>query len=177
MIMNKCIFLDRDGVINVDCVDYTYKVEEFKIIDGVVEALQRFKKDGYLLIVITNQSGIAKGIYGHEDVAQCHDYFQKECGSLIDEFYYCPYHQSVTESLTRKPETLMFEKAIAKYNISIPDSWMIGDKERDLIPAHKLGLKTILISDKEEPIKADAIKKDLLEAYDFITSKTYSNKL
>ncbi len=177
MIMNKCIFLDRDGVINVDCVDYTYKVEEFTIIDGVIEALKRFKENGYLLVVITNQSGIAKGIYGHEDVAKCHEYFQKECGGLIDEFYYCPYHQSVSESLTRKPDTLMFEKAIAKYNISIADSWMIGDKERDLIPAHKLGLKTILISDKEEPIKADATRKDLLEASDFILGKAYSNKL
>ena len=175
--MNKCIFLDRDGVINVDCVDYTYKVEEFKIIDGVIEALKRFKENGYLLVVITNQSGIAKGIYGHEDVKLCHDYLQKECGSLIDAFYYCPYHQSVSESLTRKPDTLMFEKAIAKYDISIADSWMIGDKERDLIPAHKLGLKTILVSEEDESVKADAKRKNLLEASEFILGKAYSNKL
>jgi len=174
--MNKCIFLDRDGVINVDCVDYTYKVEEFKIIDGVIEALRRFKENGYLLIVITNQSGIAKGIYGHADVKLCHDYFQKEAGNLIDAFYYCPYHQSVSESLTRKPGTLMFERAIAQYNISIADSWMVGDRERDLIPAHKLGLKTVLVGDEVKPVKADARKNDLLEASEFILGKAYSNK-
>jgi D-glycero-D-manno-heptose 1,7-bisphosphate phosphatase len=66
--MNKCIFLDRDGVINVDHVDYTYRLDHFVIIDGVIEALKKFKKAGYLLVVITNQSGIAKGIYKYEDM-------------------------------------------------------------------------------------------------------------
>jgi D-glycero-D-manno-heptose 1,7-bisphosphate phosphatase len=167
--MNKCVFLDRDGVINVDCVDYTYKVEEFVIIEGVHEALRKLKDAGYLLIVITNQSGIAKGIYDHTDVHLCHDYLQRETGHLIDEFYYSPYHEKHTASLTRKPGTLMFERAVAKYNINLAESWMIGDKERDLVPAKKLGLKTILLpeGDYSTPL-ADFVKKDLLEAGNFI---------
>lgn len=117
--MNKCIFLDRDGVINKDYVDYTYKVEDFEILPNVIEGLKKFKEAGYLLVVITNQSGIAKGVYGHEDVLACHDYFQQESGNLIDRYYYCPYHPVESESLTRKPESLMFEKAIAKFNVDI----------------------------------------------------------
>ncbi len=160
----KCIFLDRDGVINVDKVDYTYTLEDFKIIPGVIEALEAFKKAGYLLVVITNQSGIAKGIYGHEDVKICHDFFQEKCGALIDRYYYSPYHQTISESISRKPDSLMFEKAIAKFDIDIESSWMIGDKNRDLVPAKKLGIKTALVG-HEEPnpvevnIKADDLKK------------------
>ena len=95
---NKCVFLDRDGVINVDNVDYTYKVEEFRIIEGVIPALKMLKEAGYLLIVITNQSGIAKGIYQHEDVFKCHNYFDEQSGHLIDEYFYSPYHQTYTDS-------------------------------------------------------------------------------
>ncbi len=144
--MNKCIFLDRDGVINRDNPDYIYKVEEFEILPGVIEGLRKLKESGYLLVVITNQSGITKGIYTTEDMVACHDFFQKESGNLIDKFYYSPYHPFTTESLTRKPATLMFEKAIAKFNIDPAQSWMLGDKERDLEPAEKLGIKGILLS-------------------------------
>lgn len=163
--MNKCVFLDRDGVINVDKVDYTYKLEDFRIIPGVIEGLKKLKEQGYLLVVITNQSGIAKGIYGHEDVAICHDHFQKVSGNLIDAWYYCPYHPVESESLTRKPESLLFEKAIAKFDVDISKSFMVGDKERDLIPAKKLGIKTILVGHEEtKPVESDFRTEDLLEA-------------
>ena len=143
--MNKCVFLDRDGVINRDNPDYIYKVEEFEILPGVIEGFKRLKAQGYLLVVITNQSGITKGIYTTEQMQACHDFFQKECGYLIDKFYYSPYHPFKTESLTRKPQSLMFEKAIAKYEIDVHQSWMLGDKERDLIPAEKLGIKGLIM--------------------------------
>lgn len=169
--MNKCIFLDRDGVINVDCVDYTYKVDEFKIIEGVPQALKMLKDQGYLLIVVTNQSGIVKGIYDHSDMFACHEYLQKEINHLIDYFYYSPYHEKHTASLTRKPGTLMFERAIAKFDVDIEQSWMIGDKERDMVPAKKMGIKTILLpEDGEMTPSADIMKKDLLEAAEYITS-------
>lgn len=160
--MQKCIFLDRDGVINVDHVDYTYRIEDFKVIEGVVEALQELKSRGFLLVVITNQSGISKKIYGHQDVYKCHEYLQRQCNNLIDAFYYCPYHPVETDSLTRKPGSLMFEKAIARFNIDVKNSWMIGDKGRDLIPAKKLGIKTVLVGDAEEA-DADIKAKDLAE--------------
>lgn len=171
--MSKCVFLDRDGVINIDCVDYTYKVEEFKVIDGVIEALKLLKGNGYKLIVITNQSGIVKGIYGHQDVAKCHEYFDSLSGNLIDAYYYSPYHEKHTASLTRKPGTLMFEKAIAKYKIDVSESWMIGDKERDLLPAKKLGIKTILLpEDGHSSPSADYVEKDLLAAARIIVDKS-----
>lgn len=144
--MNKCVFLDRDGVINKDNPDYIYKVDEFEILPGVIEGFKELKANGYLLIVITNQSGITKGIYSTEDMNACHDYFQEVSGHLIEKFYYSPYHPFFTESLTRKPESLMFEKAIAKFNIDVTKSWMLGDKERDLEPAEKLGIKGLLIN-------------------------------
>jgi D-glycero-D-manno-heptose 1,7-bisphosphate phosphatase len=167
--MNKCIFLDRDGVINKDYVDYTYTVEKFEILPNVIEGLKQFKKDGYLLIVITNQSGIDKGIYGHEDVKLVHDYFQKQSGNLIDAFYYSPYHSTITESLTRKPGSLLFEKAIAKFNIDPQQSWMVGDRARDLDPARKLGLKTLHLCDQNEGVNCDGVVNDLMEAYKFIS--------
>lgn len=166
---NKCVFLDRDGVINVDNVNYTYKVEEFKIIDGVIPALKMLKEAGYLLIIITNQSGIAKGIYQHEDVYKCHDYFDKESGHLIDEYFYSPYHQSSSESLSRKPGSLMFEKAIAKYDIDIAQSWMVGDRERDIIPANNLNIPTILIEEFPNTETSAKYKVDsLFEAAELI---------
>lgn len=161
----KCIFLDRDGVLNVDNPNYTFRVEDFKIIPGVVEALTILKKAGFLLVVVTNQSGIAKGIYTQREVNECHHYFQKECGNLIDHFYFSPYHRTVTNSLATKPGTLMFEKAIAKFNIDIQTSWMIGDRGRDIVPARQLGIKTIQIGDEvEEQDKADYKVDDLLYA-------------
>jgi D-glycero-D-manno-heptose 1,7-bisphosphate phosphatase len=166
--MNKCIFLDRDGVINIDHVDYTYRLDHFFIIDGVVEALEKFKEAGYLLVIITNQSGISKGIYSYADVVRCHHYFQEQCGYLIDGFYYSPYHEKYTNSLSRKPGSLMFEKAIARFDVDLSQSWMIGDKERDLIPARKLGLKCIHICDKDEGVKCEARVRDLKEAADLI---------
>ena len=168
----KCVFLDRDGVINVDNVNYTYKVEEFKIIDGVIPALKMLKEAGYLLIIITNQSGIAKGIYQHEDVYKCHDYFDQESGNLIDEYFYSPYHQTISESLSRKPDSLMFEKAIAKYDIDITQSWMVGDRERDITPANKLNIPTILIEEFPNTETNAKYKVDsLLEAAELILKK------
>jgi D-glycero-D-manno-heptose 1,7-bisphosphate phosphatase len=167
--MNKCIFLDRDGVINKDNPDYIYKVDEFEILPGVIEGFEKLKADGFLLIVITNQSGITKGIYTTEDMNACHDYFQKVSGNLIEKFYYAPYHPFKTESLTRKPESLMFEKAIAKYDIDVTQSWMLGDKERDLEPAEKLGIKGLLINSHISSSKWKAVNQ-MSEAVELILS-------
>jgi len=160
----KCIFLDRDGVLNVDNPNYTYRVEDFSIIPGVIEALVALKNSGFLLVVVTNQSGIAKGIYSQKDVEECHSYFQRECGGLIDHFYFSPYHRTVTESLATKPGTLMFEKAIAKFNIDVQTSWMIGDRGRDIVPARELGIKTIQIGDEVEPENLADFKVDNLQS-------------
>lgn len=155
--MSKCVFLDRDGVLNEEIGRYVWEVSDFVIRPGIIDLLKYFKSEGYLLIVITNQGGIARGLYTHEDVKNCHNHFQKECGGLIDRFYYSPYQVSFSASLGFKPGTLLFEKAIAKYNIDPFNSWMIGDKERDIIPARKLKIKTILLlSDEHTGIDSQA---------------------
>ncbi len=164
---HKCIFLDRDGVINKDFVDYAYSLDKFFILDGVEEALAALKGAGYLLVIITNQSGIAKGIYTREQMQTCHDYLQERVGGIIDAIYFSPYHPSITESLSRKPGTLMFEKAIARFDIDVRQSWMIGDKKRDLIPAIKLGLKTAQVDGHDDKM-ADIVARDLKTASELI---------
>ncbi|MFA0963276.1 D-glycero-alpha-D-manno-heptose-1,7-bisphosphate 7-phosphatase [Roseivirga sp. BDSF3-8] len=149
---NKAIFLDRDGVLNRERGEYTFRPEDFDIIDGVPEALIALKKKGFHLVVITNQAGIAKGLYQKSDVLACHELLQKTCSFCIDHLYYAPWHPVISESLSRKPGTLMFERAIARYKIDAGLSYMVGDKERDLIPAKKLDIQTVSVA---ENVKAD----------------------
>ncbi len=162
--MNKAIFLDRDGVINVERGEYTFKAEDFVIEDGVKEALVLLKDSGFLTIVITNQAGIAKGLYTHGDVKVCHDKMHRELPGLIDDVFYSPYYPDISESLGRKPGSLLFQRALAIFDIDPDHSWMVGDNDRDLLPAKKLGIHTIGIGKSEKFPSAEACEKDLLEA-------------
>jgi D-glycero-D-manno-heptose 1,7-bisphosphate phosphatase len=162
-----CIFLDRDGVLNAERGDYTYLLDDFEVLPNVPEALQLLRANGYLLVVITNQGGIDKGLYTKKEVLACHEKLQEACGGIIDAMYYAPSHPSVTESLSRKPDSLMLEKAIAKFNIDIERSWFIGDRKRDLQAAAKLGIKAILVGE-EETFQHPQREKDLLAAARFI---------
>lgn len=174
--MNRCVFLDRDGVLNEDNPNYTFEVEKFKILAGVPEALQAIKRNGFRLIVVTNQSGIAQGLYTVAQMRACHDYLQSQCGAVIDQFYFSPYHPKVTESLSRKPGSLMFEKAIAKFKIDVSQSWMVGDRGRDIRPARKLGIKTIQVGDEiEEADCADFKVGSLRDAAALIEQLSTSN--
>jgi D-glycero-D-manno-heptose 1,7-bisphosphate phosphatase len=169
--VRRAVFLDRDGVLNEDNPNYTYDLPHFKILPGVPEAIRKLKSAGYLLIVVTNQSGIDKGIYSIEQMKACHEFLQTKCERAIDHFYYSPYHRTVTNSLLTKPGSLMFEKAIAKFNIDVSSSWMIGDRGRDLAPARLLGIKTIQIGDdiSFEKDRGDYKVDSLLEAVEVIT--------
>lgn len=160
---NKCVFLDRDGVINEDSPDFVYKPDSFYLIQGVAEAIKIIKDAGYLIVVVTNQSGIARGLYSRHDMNACHLLMQKELKNQIDYIYYAPYHESVSNSLSRKPGSLMFERAIARFEINPETSWMIGDKARDIIPAMKLGVKTIQVGGLNDG-GADHSCHDLLAA-------------
>jgi len=140
------VFLDRDGVLNYDRGDYSWLPEHFKIIGDSMKAVKRLHDAGFPIVVITNQAGIAKGLYGADEMNYCHSLLQEACGHSIDDFYYSPYHPTVTESLSRKPEAILFERAMAKYNVVPGKSWMVGDKERDLVPAKKLGIQTIMMN-------------------------------
>jgi D-glycero-D-manno-heptose 1,7-bisphosphate phosphatase len=142
--MNKCIFLDRDGVLNVERGDYTYLPEDFVIAEGVPEAVRKIKEAGYLAVVVTNQAGISKGLYTRRQMEVCHDILMEKTDRLIDKIYYSPYHPSYSASLSRKPDTIMVEKAIAKFNIDPAQSWLVGDRTRDIECGAKDGIKNRL---------------------------------
>lgn len=168
--MKKAIFLDRDGVLNHDKVDYVYTVEEFKIFDGVAEALRLFKTADYKLIIITNQSGIAKGIYTEKAVYDCFDYLQSETGNLIDDMFFCPHHPNFdTACECRKPGHKMIVDAAKKHNIDLSKSYMIGDAQRDITAGNNAGVTTIHINNgKETAENAHFSTKNLLEAAQLI---------
>jgi D-glycero-D-manno-heptose 1,7-bisphosphate phosphatase len=166
--MTNCVFLDRDGVINVERGTYTWRLEDFMILPGVVKALEQLKNNGYLIIIVTNQSGITQGIYSRADMDACHTYLMQLTGNLIDDIYYATYHPSYSNSLLRKPDSLMFEKAIAKYEINTNRSWMIGDSERDLLPASKLRIRTIFIPRNSTPHKNQLTATGITEAANII---------
>ena len=162
--LQKAFFLDRDGVINVDRGTYTWQLNDFELVPGVPEAIARLKALGYLVVVITNQAGVARGMYTHAEVARCHDYMQQLCNHQIDGIYYSPWHPTVSESLGRKPGSLLFQKAIARFGIDPAQSWMVGDRDRDLIPAHALGMRTILIDQQLQQFQPTHLAPSLPEA-------------
>ena len=145
---NKAIFLDRDGVINRDILNYTWRLNEFVFLPGVFESCRRFQEMGFEIIVITNQGGIAKGLYTHEDVEKLHSKmittFNEE-GVIILEVYYCPHHDAFGKCLCRKPGSLLVEKALARFEIDPVKSFFIGDRERDILAGEAAGVKGILV--------------------------------
>jgi len=151
--MNKAVFLDRDGVINQERGAHTFRKEDFIILPDVIQSLGILQSKGYSLIVISNQSGIGKGIYTPKDVFELDGIFQEkltEKNIHLTHFYFCPHHPDFTgKCLCRKPGSLLFEKAIGRYAIDPAKSYMIGDKERDILPAKKLGIRTFLIASNE----------------------------
>ena len=146
--MNKAVFLDRDGVLNREIGDYVCSVSDFVINEGVEEVLRSFREKGYLLIVITNQGGINKKMYTHDDLQQIHTHLaetMKQSGVTFESMYYCPHHPSVTKCLCRKPGSLMLEKAMARFNIDPSVSYFIGDTDRDMEAGSAAGVTPIRV--------------------------------
>lgn len=164
VIKHKAVFLDRDGVINEDH-GYTYRPENFDFIDGVFEACRRFMENGYLLVVVTNQSGIARGYYSEQDFEVLTDYMINEFKKqqvIINAVYHCPHHakegvgEFKVECDCRKPQPGMLLNAARDLNIMLSDSLMIGDKMSDMKAGRAAGVdKCILISDTEMDITSD----------------------
>ena len=153
--MNKAVFFDRDGVINVDS-GYTYLPENFVWVEGAKEAIKYLNYKGYLVLVVTNQSGVARGYYTEADVSNLHNWMNQElkrCEAHIDAFYYCPHHpegtveQYRTACNCRKPEPGMLLQGIRDWQVDIVSSFMIGDSPRDLEAAKKANLKGYLFNE------------------------------
>ena len=149
---NKFVLLDRDGVINVEKL-YLHKIEDFEYEKNVVEGLLKLRDLGYKFAIITNQAGIARGYYTEEDYLKLQNFIEEDLlkkGIKIEKSYFCPHHPNVTgkygiECNCRKPNTGNFELAIEEFDINVKNSFMIGDKITDLIPAKKLGIMPVLV--------------------------------
>ncbi len=165
---NKAIFLDRDGVINKE-VSYLSNPEMFEFIEGSIEALKILKQKTYLLIIITNQAGIARGYFTEETLKAIH---KKMINNLIqngvelDDIYYCPHHPDFTGSCgCRKPNPGMILKAKLKYNIDLTQSYVIGDTLNDIQTGQAANCKTVLVLTgygKEEQKKIGSIIPDMI---------------
>jgi len=141
--MNKALFLDRDGVINVE-VDYLYKKEDFIFIDGIIDLCRHYQKLGYIIIVVTNQSGIARGYYTEEQYQVLTFWMIEEFKKnsiTISKVYHCPHHPDITGPCQcRKPSPEMLLLAKNEYDIDMKNSLLIGDKERDIEAALNAGI-------------------------------------
>jgi D,D-heptose 1,7-bisphosphate phosphatase len=188
--MNKAIFLDRDGTLNYD-VGYLSEIKDISIFDGVIPSLKLFKDRGFLNLIITNQSGIARGYFTESHLAILHKEFRrllnKDGYPLIDDIFFSPFHTEgkilkyTKDSETRKPGTGMIEEAVTKYNIDLTKSYFIGDSLVDMLCAENAGLKKILVKTgyglstvekcKELNIKIDYIAEGLAEASEYISGK------
>jgi D-glycero-D-manno-heptose 1,7-bisphosphate phosphatase len=159
---NKAVFLDRDGVLNKEMGDYVCRFEDFHILDNF-EALKTLQDKGYILIVATNQGGLAKGWYTEEELGKMHQLLKEaycEHGVEFTDMLYCPHHPDFTgECDCRKPKPGLLLQGIAKYNIDPSQSYFIGDRERDVEAGTAAGVKGILI-DSDQPISTvlDQIK-------------------
>ena len=147
--MNKAVFLDRDGIINVEIGDYIKCFEDFTLTPQLGEGLQILQERGYLLIVITNQGGLAKNLYTVQELDKMHEYLSQEMQKFnvsFTEIYYCPHHPDYNgKCLCRKPDSQLLEKAIARFNIDPAQSYFIGDKQRDVDAGEKVRVKGVLV--------------------------------
>lgn len=150
----KAAFFDRDGVLNVD-KSYLYKIEDLEWIDGAKEALSYLTQQGYIVFVVTNQSGIARGYYTVDDMNKLHDFMAQQvaaAGGKIEKFYYCPHlpegkiAEYAVECDCRKPKPGLILRAFEEYDIDKDAAFLIGDKPRDVESAEAAGIKGYLFS-------------------------------
>jgi len=162
--MNKAVFLDRDGVINIDH-GYTYKPSEFEFYPGVFETCRMMQQSGYKLVVVTNQSGIGRGYYSELDFQHLSQWMVQQFAEHdvnISGVYFCPHHPEKAQAQylrhcdCRKPEPGMLLKAAQELDLDLSASIMIGDKESDVVAGKKAGVKVcVRIADTEVATAAD----------------------
>lgn len=144
---NRAIFLDRDGTINVD-YGYVYKLEDMVLLPGVIEALQKFQKAGYLLIIVTNQSGVSRGYFTENDVNVFNNELKRKLALhdiVITDFFLC-IHGPSDKCSCRKPSPQLITNAILKYNIEPTQSLMFGDKNSDVLCGENANVRSYLVT-------------------------------
>lgn len=188
----KAIFLDRDGVIIDATKDFIFKKEDVYFLDGVSEALQNLKEKGFLLIIVTNQPAIARGLTTEDEVKGVHKFINEKLGNAIDKFYFCPHHPEMHPDVPehakkyrikcncRKPMPGMILQAAEDFHINLKESWMIGDMISDIITGKNSGCKTIMLeSPKNEQIikgmKFNENEKPLFFAKNLLTAIEFIN--
>lgn len=179
----RAVFLDRDGTLN-DEVEYLHRIEDFHWIPGAIEAVHRLNDAGLLVILVTNQAGVAHGYYPEEDVGTVHQFMQLELianGARIDAYYFSPYHPFGTveryrlDSDCRKPGIGMLTRAASEWEIDLGASFLIGDKNSDVQAGIGAGVTTILVRtgygrEHETDTQADFVEDDITAAVDRILS-------
>ncbi|MCX6076339.1 MAG: D-glycero-beta-D-manno-heptose 1,7-bisphosphate 7-phosphatase [Campylobacterales bacterium] len=153
---NKALFLDRDGVINVD-YDYVHKVEKFEFIDGIFELCRYYQNLDFMIFVITNQSGISRGYYSEEAFTQLSLWMVEEFAKHnieIKKVYHCPHHPETTGDCScRKPQAGMLLDAQEEFDIDLENSVLVGDNERDIESGLKAGLHETYLFDVSNSAK------------------------
>ncbi len=161
-------FLDRDGVLNVDH-GYTHRSEQFEWIDGAPEAVRLLNEAGYYVLVVTNQSGIARGYYTEEAVKALHAHMQKDLasyGAHVDAFYFCPHHPEGTikalaiHCQCRKPAPGMLEQAASEWPIDRSASFLVGDKYEDMSAAKAFGIRGIKFDFRVDSL-TDLVRREI----------------
>lgn len=185
--MTRAVFLDRDGTINKE-VNYLTDIPQIHIDEGVYGALYSLKEKGFLNIIVTNQSAVARGLLTEEKLREINEHFlgllRHKDRSLIDDIFYSPYHPEGTteeyrkESYLRKPNTGMIMRAVVKYGIDLNESFFVGDSYTDMLCARNAGLKKILVLTgygreaadrcRENDVSVEYTASDLPEAAEFI---------
>lgn len=169
---NKAVFLDRDGVINRD-IPYCSCPEDFELLPGVIEGILHFNKKGFKVVVVTNQSGIARGYLTEDMLLKIHNKMCSELakhGACIDAIYHCPHHPE-DSCECRKPSAFMLRQAASCLDIDLNQSYVIGDSEIDMEMGRRAGCKTFLVCSSKKgnkssnsSVKADHIVPDMIMA-------------
>ncbi len=160
--MNRALFLDRDGVINVE-KDYLYKIEEFEFIDGIFELCRHYEELGFLIFVVTNQSGIARHYYSEEDFKKLSIWMTEaflKHDIKIQRVYHCPHHPDISGACNcRKPNPGMLLDANKEFDIDMSSSIIIGDKERDIEAGLNAGLNETYLLDESRTVQSSKATK------------------
>lgn len=148
---NKAIFLDRDGVLNKKRNDYVKSIDELEIFPNIGREISKIKNQGFLIIVVTNQSVINRGIITKEKLFEIHSKIQDiliKDKTSIDKFYFCP-HRPDENCKCRKPNPGLILQAINEFSIDVSKSWMVGDSKTDIEAGRKAGCKTIFLDEND----------------------------